>query len=290
MKYLFVIPQGGFSNICHIIWKCYEYCIKYNRILVIDSRYTSTFRDDIRKYLIFKSKIIFMDDIDCLFNTLKDKIFFPSSLKECIKENNYKIVISRLKFTKTGYIYKITEENIIKLTIDLRKDYSEDVLFFSNCGGGVGLLDIFQIIEFSSTLKNYINNRLQKLPSNYISIHIRNTDRKTDLINFIKKNEYNFKNKSIFLASDNYKTIEEMKKIYNKSIYTFSNIPDINGKPIHENNYKLNIEEFVLDCISDMILLSFGKEYYYSCLESGYSKNVQLLRKNIDLLHKLLIV
>ena len=48
-KYMYVFPEGGFNNICQIIWKCYEYSLKYNRKLVIDTRYICTFRDDIRK-------------------------------------------------------------------------------------------------------------------------------------------------------------------------------------------------------------------------------------------------
>ena len=63
-KYMYCIPEGGFNTICQIIWKCYEYCLKYNRILVIDTRYVSSFRDDIRKYFIFTLHQIFDGDID----------------------------------------------------------------------------------------------------------------------------------------------------------------------------------------------------------------------------------
>lgn len=289
MKYLFTIPQGGFSNICHIIWICYEYCKKYKRTLVIDTRYVSTFRDDIRKYLIFHSDSIFTGDIDDLFTTLKNKPMYPGQLAKVFQREEYSSVIRKLKFTKMGYMFKVSDDNTVNFKIDLNKEYSEDLIFFSNCGGGKGLKELFEMVDFSTSLKTYINNRFKCLPNGYISIHIRHTDRKSYIAEFLKVNEAHFKNKDIFIASDNYECINMIKDIYKTRVYRFANIPDIQGKPIHENNVKLKIDEFILDCISDMILLCFGNKFYYSCHESGYSKNVTILRETgIEILKRLL--
>ena len=43
LRYFFCFPQGGFNDFCQIIWNCLEYCINFNRILVIDTRYIITF-------------------------------------------------------------------------------------------------------------------------------------------------------------------------------------------------------------------------------------------------------
>ena len=224
IKYMYVFPEGGFNNICQIISKCYEYCLQYNRILVIDTRYICTFRDDIRKYLIFTLPQIFDGDIDILFNSLKKtSTFYPSQLKNIFNDEklDYKTIISKFKFTKKGYFY-----NDIQLTIDLNKDYKEDFIFYSQCSGGIGILNIFKNVKLYKKLKDTIKKRISKLPKEYISIHIRNTDRFSNLNDFIKINHLNFKDKNLFVSSDNLNSIKHMQKLY-KNVYTFSNIPDI---------------------------------------------------------------
>ena len=282
---MYCIPEGGFNTICQIIWKCYEYCLKYNRILVIDTRYVSSFRDDIRKYFIFTLPQIFDGDIDILFNTLKKtSTFYPTELKDIFNDEkiDYKTIISSFKFIKKGYFY-----NDINLTIDLNKEYTEHIIFYAQSTSGTGILNIFKNIKLYNKLKDTIKKRLSKLPKNYISIHIRNTDSISNLDEFIKKNHSSFKDNNLFVASDNLNSIKYIQKLY-KNVYTFSNILDIGNKPIHEDNSNLNKEQFVIDCIADIFLLCYGDEYYFSCPESGYSKNVILLRDNIDVLNKLI--
>ena len=46
LRYFFCFPQGGFNDFCEIIWISLEYCKKFNRILVIDTRFIITFKDD----------------------------------------------------------------------------------------------------------------------------------------------------------------------------------------------------------------------------------------------------
>ena len=65
--------------------------------------------------------------------------------------------------------------------------------------------------------------RLTLLPKDFISIHIRYTDKK------------------IFVASDNWDCIQYVKTIFGEeNVFNFSYIPkELSGKPIHENNYNL---------------------------------------------------
>ena len=278
-KYLFCYPFGGINNVLEIIWRCSQHCQKYNRTLVVDSRYVATFRDDIRKYLIFPNDMVYSDDIDILYESLKNKPIYPNIFAN--SRQDYKTIIKNLKFTKNGYISKDTN-----ISINLGKDYPEDIILFANCIGGTGILHIFKVAQLSYIVKNEIVNRLKKLPDDFISIHIRNTDRKSDVNVFLETNHDNFKDKNIFVASDSLDAIQIIISKYTpERVYTFSNIPG-HGKPIHENNINLNKEDFIIECLSDLIVSCFGKEYYYSCQESGYSKNILLLRKNMDIINK----
>ena len=94
MKYFFTFPQGGFNDMCNIIWNCYNYSLKYGRILVIDTRYCISVEDDIRKYLLFSNPIIYNDNIDILYNTIKNKSSYPCKIDyKDVKE--FKIIVNK---------------------------------------------------------------------------------------------------------------------------------------------------------------------------------------------------
>lgn len=40
MRYLYLLPDGGFNDILSRIHICMKYCHKYNRILLINTKYT----------------------------------------------------------------------------------------------------------------------------------------------------------------------------------------------------------------------------------------------------------
>jgi len=65
-------------------------------------------------------------------------------------------------------------------------------------------------------------------------------------------------------------------------MHTFSEIPNNNGRAIHHlnsGNKEKNFERIV-ELLADVITLSSGKEYYYSCPNSGYSLLANYFHKN----------
>jgi len=70
LSYFFCFPQGGFNDFCEIIWSSFDYCKKFDRILVIDTRYIVTFKDDFRNYIIINDPLVYTGDIDILFDDL----------------------------------------------------------------------------------------------------------------------------------------------------------------------------------------------------------------------------
>lgn len=291
-KYLFCFPMGGINNMFEVINRCYKYCLKYNRILVIDSRFVYTFNADIHNFIYFKPAIIYKDDIDKLFTTIQttSKTIYPDIFTN--NRHNYKDIIQQFKFTTSGYIYKMPNNDIKNLTINLNVDYKEDVILYAKCIGGNGILDIFKICELKTDVKTEINNRLKKLPKPFVSLHLRNTDKKSDTLSFVANILPFLTNKHVFVATDNYQSLQHVLSLYdNTKVHTFSKLPTdlkLIGKPIHENNAKLNKEEFVIDCLADLIILCFGDSFFYSCKDSGFSKNVCLLRDNIKVVKSII--
>lgn len=80
--------------------------------------------------------------------------------------------------------------------------------------------------------------------------------------------------------------IIELSNFFKKNIkiYHFSNIPSIRlkkGKGFHYDNNIIEPKELIQDCISDFLLLCLSDKFIYSCEDSGYSKNIIMI-KTID--------
>ena len=287
-RYFFCFPRGGLSDVSNVIWFCFNYCKKYSRILVIDTRYLISFGDDIRKYFIFKDDpIIYTGDLNSIYDIFNNsyKTYFPLKLTtENIKNIKRDINLSY------NSDYKIDN---ISLTIDLDKDYPHNIITYSNCRGCGNILNFFSMISHVSDIimKPFIQ-RYEILPKDYISAHVRYSDRKSDINTFIEDNNEVFKNNKIFLATDSYHILQKFINIYgDENICSFSNLQhdkqnSETDKPLHFRK-KDNIQEFIIDCVCDMFLLCYGKEYYYSNSNSGYSKNVSYIRDNIEELNRI---
>lgn len=290
-RYFFCFPQGGFNDICQIIWNCLEYCRKFNRILIIDTRYIITFKDDFRNFIIINDPLVYKDDIDELFCAIKNGTFFPIFVDDITKISNIKGLVSKFSWKKLSFIYY---DNKVNMTFSLKNDYEEQFLFFSTVQGGSNIVKLLKISNIESSLKEKIRNRYLSLPENFISIHIRNTDYTSNFKKFFENHLNDFKNKNIFLATDDYKVVNFFKEnIFKEKLFHFSNIPSIivrKGRGFHHDNILIPSNIMIEDCISDFLLCCLGSKYYYSCKESGFSKNIEMIRieNNLEIIKKII--
>ena len=71
MKYLLCRPEGGFNDMLCQIYKCYQYCKKHNRCLLLDTKHTS-FGLSFHKYFTFINNDNIIYDSDVIFNLIND--------------------------------------------------------------------------------------------------------------------------------------------------------------------------------------------------------------------------
>ena len=281
LRYFFCFPQGGFNDFCEIIWISLEYCKKFNRILVIDTRFIITFKDDFRKYIIINDQLVYTDDIDILFENLKisNSTFFPKFSSSLSFFKNTMQISSKFVWTKRSIYY----ENI-RCSFELDREYDETILFYSTVKGGSNISKLLEISTIETSLKNKIQMKYLILAKDYIAIHVRNTDYSSNFVKFQEDHHsYLLKNKNIFLATDDYKVVEYFKKKYKEKLFHFSTIPNVKiqkNKGFHYDNNIVTAKTMIEDCISDFFLCCLGSEYYYSCKESSFSKNIEFIRKN----------
>jgi hypothetical protein len=277
MNYIIVFPHGGFNDIMNVIHRSYLYALQYNRILIIDNRY-NWFKDDIQKYILFNSDIIYKGDIHQLYCSLTNERVYPNDARELLCSHMNKIEIE----WHPGSIYYY---NSTLLTIDLSIPYSESVIIYSACGGGPGIIELMPILSFTSLVTDVYKLRKSQLPASYISVHIRNTDYHSNVDAFLEKYNTELLGQPIFLASDDKATIDKFRKIYTSDMYSFANIPEHeDGSNIHYHHTTIPTCEFNIDCIVDFLLLINGTKIYTSSEQSGYSKNAVELNKKKHLL------
>ena len=281
-KYVICMPEGGLCDMMARIHDCIEYCKQHNRTLILDTRHATHATDQMEIYFTILSPYIYKGDIDTKYASLKNKSFYPPELHDTFST-------MEVKWTNEYSIIDVATK--VPTYFDLTRSYSEDVLLFRDCGGGVNkTMGFLSISTITPLVKQIYEKRRAALPEKYIAVHIRNTDRKSDVGGFIEQHESTFESATIFLATDDHSTLKKFKELYGNRVHTFS-VPDPNGVEIGIHHVKKSIEETrvqTIDAIIDLLLLANGESLYYSHKKSGFSMVANALHKDPYVLRQLI--
>jgi len=276
-QYLICFPQAGINDMLSRITDCYNYCVKYNRILVIDSSH-NWFEEDIRDYINFNSPIIYKGELNELYDKLNKETTYPPEFKG--------ILNNRFNFKWTSPEYYMYNNKCIDNKLSC--DYTEIVRIYVACGDSTPIkINLLKISSFTNIVLDIFRERYNKLPKDYISVHIRNTDKLSNVDDFLNKYKEEIIGKSIFLATDHAPTILKFKELFGSNLYSFATIPDNNGKSIHHNHASVPIRQFNIDCFVDLLLLASGSKLYLSTRLSGYGQFALHLHNDKELLRQL---
>lgn len=297
MKYLLCRPKGGLNDTLCQIEKCWKYCEKNDRILIVDTtksgifiNFSELFEQKNKSKFIFainESLIIKLNKLNCQIKELNGNISNYTS--EYLKNENYIL-------KKIGNENKLKE--CIKLTFDFTKNYDEDLLVHEQCGGGTESLELLEKLKLSENIRSLFKKN--KIDGDYKSIHVRNTDYKTDYKSLLENLKEILKDEKVLVCSDDYSVIEDSIKILNKSVIITktSNVFSKSGNPLHStyNNYTMAEKRQITEnSIIDLLLLSKSKKIYYSILTgydfyklSGFTKLALLLNEKNHIVDSLL--
>jgi hypothetical protein len=253
MKYLVCFPGGGLGNMLWNINMAINYAKKYDRKLIIDSTKKGWFKMNIFDFINITEPTILNEPVHFVNESLK--VYDP------------------------------------KVNMPLNKNYDDEIIYNYSAMQPQNF-KVFNYITIKKVILDTFNKRLKLLPRSYIGLHIRNTDKKSDYRLFIEKHAAELENNSIFLATDNIDVITYIKGLYGINVFSFSNIPDNTGKKngIHYNHIGICQRDFIIDCFVDMLLLASSSSYYFSCVNSSYSKMAKYLFDNKQILNKILIL
>lgn len=254
-KIVLVRPQGGLNDAMSQIEKCCRYAEKSRRVVVVDTAYarSETFHDDLSEYFVSLQPGLILDARTFDFD--KEQDVFPPSLAR------------RLNAYFPGdrawrEPYKVADSDDW-ITFDFDKDYAEKVLIHHQAGRGGGE-KIFQRMRLSACLQNSLLERLKKLGSEYIGVHVRNTDYESDFQSFfdIISKKRMLAGKVVFLATDSQDVLEEFqRKIRETAYFDHTNAALLGSAPIHTR--KFQSREFYkkenFEAILDLFTLAYSK-------------------------------
>jgi len=251
MKYLVYLGSGGLTHMLTGIAFCIKKAEELNRSLII--------RVDNHSY--FNKKFFDYFHIDSSLNVIED-------LGDFSKEEKKLLNLRPTSSNKGNYFINNKNASLIPNNSDKK------FLFFTRfCG-------INQEMKYIKC-KKYIVNKIKKLSSynNILGVHFRNTDIKSNFDKILKKINNLIEEKqitTIYLATDDYLSINKFKEKLNKPIITFT-VPPSSTKGLHMTNF--NKDTLILNTLTDMYNL-INCEYFIPTLKSSLSTWIVELRKN----------
>lgn len=260
MKYIYLIPQGGFNDCLTQFLLFQRYASQTGRILLFDftnSCYNVNFSD------YFKTKF---NNVICDTNAIKEIILnydftvYPKGITVSDIRNIVQSV-AKVDLNETGGVHF----KGIGLGFSFKETPNEDLIFASQCGGLSSGYRIFHDLKIVNSVKNYIKNTLKQIPMPYLAIQVRNTDYKCDYQDFISQNLSKIKMyKHVFLATDD-KSCLDYCRTQGLNVINFTSFPQDEYISLHTANInprtrmlELLVDIFAVVRASDLISNSKG--------------------------------
>jgi hypothetical protein len=255
------------------IMRCHEFAKATERTLIIDTT-KGWMKDDIRNYIDIQSTTVYKGPLESLYTSLSSRSVYP----EGITLETLDPVITPNPSGVGDQFY----QGPISLTYELN-DKDADVMVYSMYRlGDLKVKEFLQMCRFTPQVLDAYRNARSQLPAKYVGIHVRNTDYKSNVNEFMEIHKKQFADKALFVASDNKDTITVFQKRYGSNVYSFTNLPDNGGKPLHDKSITVRTKEesikYNLDTFVDILLLVTADKYYASSKQSGFSQAILEMR------------
>lgn len=240
---------------------CLRYCRKYQRTLVLDST-RSGLRDDFLKYFSIedqqKTPVISLVDMPVDIEQLST---FPLGIKGRIGSYvPHELSDGQNEDLKSGDI----------INFDMKTAHLVDLLVQERAGGGINSYWILQHLQPTELLLSALKKNLAKLPSTYISVHIRNTDLSTDYESFIKSITWALRDRDVLIGTDSGEIQERLPSLASEvnALHFLTELDPSREIRLHDTDS--TDETSNLEMFSDLFALAMGRRLYFTTTKQGY--------------------
>jgi hypothetical protein len=264
-RFLLCRPHGGLNDNLTLIARCVDYANKYDRIVIVDAK-NSHFADDLsRVFLWTGSGGHRLRLSNRMASMLDQKTCFPNVLQGQVSSYGTRTII-RHDISTLEYREIVENESGASLSFDFTHDYEQQVLVCESYGGGVEGVDALRQMRLRRSWVRRIKFRLRNLfwPE-YVGLHIRNTDLKSDYVKVFAEVAIQLNGRPIVVCSDDQAVLDMAHHYFDdSSVFTPSNVGYRNGKPfqIPYVEGRAMRDKVVLDTLVDLWALSGASEVF----------------------------
>jgi hypothetical protein len=140
------------------------------------------------------------------------------------------------------------------------------LLLHEQCGGGDRAIRVLWFLTLNNQIRFEIKKKLVAL-GDYIAIHVRHTDLKTDYRSFFHKIKNSVGSKKAVLCTDSYECQMYARNVF-PNIKMSSSIPDTQGQSLHDNS-ELTCFETNVQVLTDLIVLVCSRKMLYTETEGN---------------------
>ncbi len=172
-----------------------------------------------------------------------------------------------------------------KLKVDLTRDYAENVVVYQAMGGGVASLCFLRRVTFTRQVQQAVNTLLDTLPTQYVAVHVRHSDLKTEFEGLIQHVDEKHPQSPVFVASDSDEVLVFARKLLGGRLVSAGAGFERDGQPLHTPADDLSVEERLnrsLLSLSELFALASSNRLYFTDVNertgvSGFSRLAGLL-------------
>lgn len=274
-KFVLCRPRGGLNDTLCQVEQCWAYAERHSRTLLVDStrsgllgEFSEFFqpRDEAARahFSLTVPQLNFLDTLSCHPHALRGKLktYQPTYAKEI-----------------GSYLDKQTGT---RLGFDFDKKYEEAVLLHEQCGGGTDSFALLDRISLAENIRPQVLDRIAALGRDYVALHVRNTDYKTEYEDFFREIYPRVASQSLLVCSDDAAVIARARTFFDRSRILTSSLPAHTGnRPLHFRFKKRGSDEqrrqATIDALVDLIALGQAKELFFANVTAGFPSGFSML-------------
>jgi hypothetical protein len=255
VRLLLCRPQGGLNDILCQIERACRYAERFARTVVVDTDYLHTeyVRDAFSRYFVSEQARLVLDPGE-IRARLDDLDVFPDFLAGRV--NRYR---ARYDHNVKNFV---DEETGRAISFDFDTDYPQPLLVHHACGGGVLSIGALSRMRLSENLASLLRERLAAIGRDYVALHIRNTDYRTEYEEWLAENRSKLAG-PVFVATDNRATVARCRSILGaERIHSFAKLEAEGEEPLHPIADRKDAYRRNCDAILDLLMLALAKQLY----------------------------
>ena len=276
----------GLNDTLQQLARCWDYAIEHQRILIADPL-PASFGVPVLRYLVpfVGSGCVVWAGSAHLYRALNryDNVV-PPDLAGQVDQSD------RCQYRGIRRLWK--RRSTTRATFNFKTRHDAELIIHARGGGGERSITTLSRMAFRPEFARKIGAALSGLKSEYLAVHIRNTDMQTDYRRFFESIRPQLEGQRLLICSDDIQCKNYAKKYFRKTeVIESTQTPDTNGAALH-GNPEFDQDAHTQAAFTDLMALAMAKEILVTETDrsrlSGFSRLALLLHQDRQLCDQLL--